>query len=615
MLSASMLVGLYGLAAFSAVGLGSVVYRHRGKRGAVPLLGSIAGAGWWCFALFAATLTTDPTVSMWLQRSVYVGVVVVVATIFLFGLEYTGRDGLITRRTVALLSIHPLAVVGFLLVNPDDLFFETIRPSAEAATGVLVTFGPAFWLHTAYSYLLVGAASLLVVGLLFRAPGLDAAQYVIVVAAIAAPTLANFVYIAGWVQFDAAPLGFVVSAGLFTVAITRYRLIDLVPIARDRVLEDINDAVFVVDADGHLVDVNAAGRNLARDLLDDSEGEDGTADLVGRQFEAVLESVPEAERLYRRLRNAETEQEVDLAIDDSHFRVTATPLSGGREAPVGWLFLVRDVTERERRERQLRERNEQLDQFASVVSHDLRNPLTVARGYTELTAETGDLSHLEDVEAAHERMETIIDDVLALARGGENVTDLSPVGVRETAEAAWRNVDSRGCTLRVAEDATVRADRDRLVRLFENLFRNAVEHGSTSPPSHTQEDAVEHGSTSPRSETREGAVEHGSTSPPSHAQEDAVEPTGLSGDGGGLTVSVGTTAEGFFVADDGTGLPADERERVFEEGHSTSSTGTGTGLTIVQRIAAAHDWTVACTDSADGGARFEIAGVERAEEQ
>ncbi|MFT4885712.1 MAG: PAS domain S-box-containing protein, partial [Natronomonas sp.] len=424
------------------------------------------------------------------------------------------------------------------------------------------------------------------------------AQYVIVFGAIAAPTVANFAYIAGPIQFDAAPLGFVASAALFTVAITRYQFIDLVPIARDRVLDDINDAVFIVDADGHLVDVNAAGRALADELLDET---DETA-LVGRELDAVLESVPEAQRLYRRLRNAEAEQEVDLTIEDSHFQVTATPMSGERGRPVGWLFLVRDVTERERRERQLRERNEQLDQFASVVSHDLRNPLTVARGYTDLAQETGDLSHLDEADAAHERMESIIDDVLALARGGDDVTDLSPTDLREAAETAWQNVESGGCNLRIVDDATLLADRPRLVRLFENLFRNAVEHGSTSPRSSTREDAVEHGSTGPSSSSRTDAVEHEST----NASE-----AHLSRDGGALTVTVGTTPDGFYVADDGRGIPADERERIFEEGHSTSSAGTGTGLTIIQRIARAHGWSVSCTGAESGGARFDISGVER----
>ncbi|QLD84775.1 PAS domain-containing protein [Natronomonas halophila] len=595
MAAQSTIAALYGISALSTVGLGYIVHRHGRKPGAIPLLGSIVGAGWWCTALFLASLTADYTASMWLQRSVYVGVVVVVASIFLFGLEYTGREYLITRHTLAVLSIHPLAVLVMITANPRALFFESIASDPASVTGVAIAFGPAFWVHTTYSYLLVSIAALLVVGLLYRAPALDAAQYVTVFGAIAAPTLANFAYIAGQIGFDAAPLGFVASAALFTVAITRYQFIDLVPIARDRVLDDINDAVFIVDADGHLVDVNAAGRELADELLD------GAAEttLVGRELDTVLESVPEAQRLYRRLRNAETEQEVDLTIEDSHFQITATPMSGGRGRPVGWLFLVRDVTERERRERQLRERNEQLDQFASVVSHDLRNPLTVARGYTDLTRETGDLSHLDETDAAHKRMETIIDDVLALARGGDDVTDLSPTDLRETAETAWQNVDSGDCSLRVVDDATLLADRARLVRLFENFFRNAVEHGSTSP----------------RSSTREDAVEHGATNTATKTSEPGTSTANISRDGGAtLTVTVGPTPDGFYVADDGRGIPADERERIFEEGHSTSSAGTGTGLTIIQRIAKAHGWSVSCTGAESGGARFEVSGVERSED-
>ena len=155
---------------------------------------------------------------------------------------------------------------------------------------------------------------------------------------------------------------------------------------------------------------------------------------------------------------------------------------------------------------------------------------------------------------------------------------------------------------------TIESDRGRLAELFENLFRNAVEHGSTSPPSQAQEDAAEHDSTSPCSGTREDAVEHGSTNPPSQAREDAVEHGGA-----GVTVTVGPTPEGFYVADDGPGIPADKRAMVFDSGYTTAAEGTGFGLAIVERIAEAHGWTVAAVESETGGARFEFAGVTRTE--
>jgi signal transduction histidine kinase len=228
--------------------------------------------------------------------------------------------------------------------------------------------------------------------------------------------------------------------------------------------------------------------------------------------------------------------------------------AGGREN--GRLFYLHDVTDRERRERELRRQNDQLERFASLVSHDLRNPLNVAEGYVEHAKATGDVAALDDVELAHDRMRDIIDDVLALAREGQTVTDVEPVEVAAVADRAWASVDTADATLVLNADATVLADDSRLRRLLENLFRNAVEHG-----------------------------------------------------GSDVTVTVGATGDGFYVADDGPGIPESERDQVLEDGYTTNEDGTGLGLSIVTSIANAHDWTVAVEDSADAGARFEFAGT------
>ena len=291
-------------------------------------------------------------------------------------------------------------------------------------------------------------------------------------------------------------------------------------------------------------------------------------------------------------------------------RVSIAPVHDAGGEIYGSVSVIADITERKRREREIRRQNERLDEFASVVSHDLRTPLSVVSGRLELAAETGDMEHVEHAEDALARMEEFIEDILTLAREGKTIGETEPVDFTATILAAWNGVPADTTTLDVEPGVpeTIESDRGRLAELFENLFRNAVEHGSTSPPSQAQEDAAEHDSTSPRSGTREDAVEHGSTNPPSQAQEDAVEHGGA-----GVTVTVGPTPEGFYVADDGPGIPADKRAMVFDSGYTTAAEGTGFGLAIVERIAEAHGWTVAAVESETGGARFEFAGVTRTE--
>jgi signal transduction histidine kinase len=246
------------------------------------------------------------------------------------------------------------------------------------------------------------------------------------------------------------------------------------------------------------------------------------------------------------------------------------------EDPVveGIVINSRDITGRREREERLHQRNEQLEEFASVISHDLRNPLSVAHGYGRLLEDEYDDERLGKIVAAHERMEELIDDLLTLAKEGRAVSEPEPVVLEEAARQAWAIVDTTDGALEVEADRELLADDTRLRQLLENLFANAMEHG-----------------------------------------RDDAEPAVSSADGGvderpAVQVEIGAEEWGFYVADDGPGVPEAERANVFEAGESGDQNGIGLGLTIVKRIGDAHGWDVSVTHSDAGGARFEFTGVE-----
>ena len=255
------------------------------------------------------------------------------------------------------------------------------------------------------------------------------------------------------------------------------------------------------------------------------------------------------------------------------------------DRPVGYAVYV-DITDQKERERQLRERNDRLNEFASVIGHDLRNPMGAVRHRIEMGRQTGDDRHLDDALSALDRMDELLRDLLQMARQGEELGETEPVSLAAVANTAWDHIATGESSLVVTDDATVVADRGRLTQLLENLFINAVEHGSTSPDSQARRDAVEHGSTTSQSQA------------PADAHTDPVE------------VRVGVADGCIVVEDDGRGIPAANRQEVFESGFSTSSEGTGYGLAIVRQVARAHDWEAAASESAEGGARFEFHGVE-----
>jgi len=212
--------------------------------------------------------------------------------------------------------------------------------------------------------------------------------------------------------------------------------------------------------------------------------------------------------------------------------------------------------------RRLQQQNDRLEAFAGIVSHDLRNPLSVAKAGIEVArAQGAEADALDRVDTAHERMETLIDDLLTLAETGQDLDPdaLGPVSLSQVAEAAWETVAADQASLVVDDDSQLIADGSRLRQLVENLCANSIDHS-------------------------EGAV----------------------------TVRIGALPDGFYVEDDGSGIAPDDREAIFETGYSTADEGTGLGLRIVRTVVEAHGWDIAVAESATGGARFEITGVDHA---
>ncbi|MFP4591164.1 MAG: response regulator [Halobacteriales archaeon] len=222
----------------------------------------------------------------------------------------------------------------------------------------------------------------------------------------------------------------------------------------------------------------------------------------------------------------------------------------------GYAVFLQDVSDRKAAEHELKERVDHLDAFASLVSHDLRNPLSIARGRLDLAMDECDSPHLADVATAHDRIDALLDDLLEFARVGQAAIEPEVVELAPLVRDCWEDLRPAGATLQVETDRTVRADPDRLRQLFENLLDNALDHA-----------------------------------------------------GPGVTVTVGELDDGFFVADDGPGIPESSRDRVFDPGYSEATDGVGFGLAIVRRLAEAHGWDVAVRDADPTGARFEITGV------
>ena len=524
------------IACFASVGRARRIEDRDTRLGILALLVS---SGVWSVLHVAFLVAPTPTLQ---ARFYLLGLVVGLGTVgpwLYFCSAYTGRS--LHRNT----HVRQFALAAYLVVvavkvtNPfHELYFTgevTMVPfqHLEIHTGVL------HWSVMGVSYALAAIGYFMLLELFLRV-GHDTKPLAVLIGITGLPILFDLAGFASPLLIDITyePIGVAVFAvGICFVYLDRFQAVKLAG--------DSDEPVIVLNDAGAIRDYNTAAAKLFPELSADG--------VIGEPIEAVLDAddhliLADEDPVVGLERNGETR----------YFQVTSNPF-GSDSAAQGRQLSLTDVTHRERYRRELERQNERLDQFASMLSHDLRNPLNVASGRLELIAQEVDHEQIDAIEDAHERMEEMIEDVLSLARQGQPIDEMEPVSLLAIAEESWALVDTGDATLRTGDDCRFMADDARLQQLLENLFRNAIDHV---------------------------------------------------GDDVTVTVTALASGDGFAVSDDGPGIPPDERDDVFGSGYTTAEEGTGFGLAIVSEIVDAHGWSIAVTEGDAGGARFEVTDVD-----
>lgn len=666
-----MLVAIAGL----NLSISVFAFRRRGVRGAIPFAAIMVCVSF--YSLGTAVRAASVTLPSYRIGTIikYAGILLLGPTQFWFALVYTERSSLFNRRRWALLLAWPLGVFLLVLTAPaHDLLWNVqgfIRsaPVAEVAR----TDGPAVWLTYIYHFILAIITYLLIALIGLRRSDKYRIQVILMLIGGIVPLVGATIllYLMGpTAAWDPTAFAFTITGIVFAVALFRYDFLDLIPVARHKLVDVMADPVFVIDAGNRMIDVNEAGTELFLDQAKDPIGReasdlipsfdslkddsgthnsevqietnkgvrffntkettltdragtavgsllifrdvteeyrvkkrytrlierssdivtvidrDGTIASVSQSIEEVLGYEPnelvganfaetvhpeDQEEIRSELSNYVEEYgysntyRVRVSNADGEWRIIEAHARNLLNDPFvkGIVLNCRDITEKQEQKRELERQNQRLDKFASIVSHDLRNPLNVAMGYLDLLeSEMGDEHNesLVTVQRQLDRMEDIIEDSLTLARSGEAVTETSETDLEVLAHDAWENVDTGEATLVVKQTLQLQTDRDRLLNVFENLFRNSIEHNESTD----------------------------------------------------LTIKIGPLSDdfGFYIEDNGVGIPENEREQVFEEGYSTNKDGTGFGLAIVRDIIRAHGWEIRATESEMSGARFEILCVK-----
>ena len=324
----------------------------------------------------------------------------------------------------------------------------------------------------------------------------------------------------------------------------------------EALIEVLNEPVYVIDKNGEFEFVN--------DAFISEFGYD-RCEILGSEI-SLIKDKKAVEQGLDNLRRVLSSDEPDSVYFETEIQsksgesipcedhMTALPYEDNEFN--GSVGILRNISEQKEREQELERQNRRLNELVGVVSHDLRNPLNVAKGNLALLSEEYDNEQIDAIERSLTRMSELIDDFLRLSRVGDDTDSWESVSLASVPRKCWQSVETGDATLEAKTSRTIQADPSRLAQLFENLMRNAVEHTSQD-----------------------------------------------------VTVTIGELEDGFYVEDDGSGIPKDSRDSVLEAGYTTTDDGTGFGLSIVQEVVEAHGWDIYVTEGTEGGARFEVTNV------
>lgn len=336
-------------------------------------------------------------------------------------------------------------------------------------------------------------------------------------------------------------------------AATRYRTVGTY---RDRYhqhqafLEELPYSIYIKDREARFLAVSDHLENTIgfdptgktdREIWGDDEGDSGE-----RSYRDDIEVIRTEESKLDMI------EEIDPAQGDRLTLLTSkVPWYDHQGEVAGVLGISLNVTEYKQEEKELREATERLERFTAFVSNDLRNPINVAQGFLEHALATGETTSLDRVGETLEHLENLVDELLTITRDEELEPRLVPFA--PLVDRSWRSSPTAYLTLELAvpDDAYILAVPGQLRHLLDNLYRNAAEHA-----------------------------------------------------GPAVTVKVGLTRTGFYVEDDGDGIPPEKRDRLFD--YDDPEAETGIGLAMVNEIARVHGWRATVTESATGGARFEF---------
>ena len=476
-------VMLYVMVAFLAAAittlLAAYAWRHREAAGARSFSVLMLLIAFWSFTVAMSVLSSTEDIWRIWRNLEYIGVAGAPVAFFVFALHYSGRRQMLSRHHILLLSLMPCLTQAIIWTNDwHELWWLTTPPFRQGAW---------FWVHSAYSFSLVFIGMMLMSLAILRASSLRRWQAALVLFGIALPLVVNIFHTFGFFSTlpELTPIAFTGSGIAFAWTMYRHRLFDLTPLARETLIDGMQDGMLVLNLQHQIVDYNPAMADLLNASAMDLNGMP-----VGQIFSAwsKLRSHLDAQT------PTETEIELERAGHPRTYEVHITPIFDHQQALAGYLLLLHDITERKRYARELETRNAELDAFAHTVAHDLKTPLTSLVGFGKLLAQRSRSWSPAQIEENAARilqmgykMTNIVNELLLLAsvrqKGEIETAPLAMGNVVEEALARFGDqIAARDVAVTVPEDWPEALGYAPWVEeVWVNYISNALKYGGDPP--------------------------------------------------------------------------------------------------------------------------------------